>query len=69
MNIKNIGTKLTEYVVLVPAKTEGLFKFKESVYFETGNYGSRLPEYIKNLLIQNEGYPENIVVKTGKKEY
>jgi len=54
------GTVLTKYEVLEPTKTPGLFKSLGYVYFETAQYQTKTPEFVKDMLIQSGGYTPGI---------
>jgi len=66
MSEQQINEKiLTKYEVLVPAYsavTDRCYRSTGYVYFETDEYKSKPPEWIKNLLVESGEYPSSIRV-------
>ena len=53
---------LTNYQVLIPTNIENLYKRADVYSFETEEYQTRTPEYIKELLVKSGQYPADIKV-------
>ena len=61
-----MSKKLTSYEVLIPTSIENLYKKSDIFSYETEEYNSKTPEYIKELLVKSRQYPLNIRVIMAK---